>query len=247
MTHNASWDLEDYERFISGIRDGLTEAQLAEKLGRSQAALRARAAYFLPLPEDGGKTPTGGRAVQAVREALTGDPQWDWLPNVEAHHETRGLPLWSSDDVDEIHEAWEAGSPKLPDLADELGVDEERIAARLVRDALAGSLSEVVERMGCVSGGALEARVRVAQYREDTTLWVLMVTGRSTVQHVSVHVFADDARQALRAFTDQRLASSKVKQKLSWTIVPRRVGQTDLPRTQLQTGVVPSSRAEAAA
>lgn len=247
MAAGSSWDLEDYELFISGLRSGSSDAQLAEALGRSVTAVRARAAYFLPVPEDGGKTPTGERALTAVREALQAEPQWDWLPNVEAHHEARGLPLWSSDDVGEIRSAWESSSPSLPELADELGVDEERIAARLVRDGLAGSLADVVGRMGCTPGGALEARVRVAQYREDTTLWVLTVTGRATVQHVSVHVSQDDARRALQAFTDQRLADSKVKQKLSWTLVPRAIGQTDLPRAQVQAGTVPTSREEVSA
>lgn len=236
----STWDLEDYERFVAGISAGHPEERLAAEMGRSVRALRARAGYLLPPPATGDAALTGPRAIQAVRDALIEDPQWDWLPHVEAHHEARGLPLWSADDVAEVHQAWKDGQPGLEELADELGVDEERIASRMVRDGLAGSLAEVVQRMGCSAGGALGARARVALYREDTTLWVLMVTGRATVQHVSVHVSQDEARRALQAFTDQRLGDAKVKQTLSWTIVPRLVGQVDLLRSQVQTGVVPS-------
>lgn len=158
--YGRTWDLEDYQRLVELLRDGLDDEEIAHELGRSEGACRSAMGHLLSRPAKGERSPRGAERYALIRESLQ-DPDFDWLTNVHArHHSAR--PLWGATMDQALHQAWDAGAPRLPDLASQLDVAEVAVVERMVRTGIAENTTKVVDRLGCTPESTADIRARMS-------------------------------------------------------------------------------------
>jgi|GEM_PF-183042 len=219
------WDLPAYEALITGIRHGYSDEELALHLGRSVGAVRSRARWLLPTDADckGPKT-----ALVKLREAVLNGP-YDWLAHVRAAHAREETFLWTPDSDRAIFDAWAKGTPSLPELSDALHVSETSIAGRLVKRRHANSTADVVDRLGCTAGSALDVRARIARDKQSMALWVFVVADdQGMIQHLSLHPHKDAA-------LEEKESTDLGQEGWAWTIAQRVVGEGSI--RLLTTGI----------
>jgi hypothetical protein len=183
------WEYEDYAALVDGVRQGLDTATLAAQLDRSHGAVQAAIKRLTPVAEG----LRGPKAVAWLRARLTeGDypwlvAVWEWAP---------GIVVWSAAEDAALTAGWAAGTP-LPVLASRLGVAEVTVMRRLIRLGLAASVVEVVDWLGCSTGGAVEQRYRLAVGGSAATVFAAVVEVGGQLR-VSVHGSRDAATAAAR-------------------------------------------------
>lgn len=92
LRHGQPWDETDYEQFVTALRDGLVDEEVASVVGRSVGSLRSRAGFLLrPLSEEEkpSKRPV---ALNLLRDRLIEEPEYDWMAHVRDSHQKRSLP-----------------------------------------------------------------------------------------------------------------------------------------------------------
>lgn len=174
------WSQRDYREFVAAVAAGLTDEEVADQVGRSLGGVRSRARFLLDdAPKD---------AMSELRVVLVNDPDYDWETVVRATHSSKGLPYWDADADRRIAEALRDCVPRMPELAAELGFDEEAIVRRMVREGLAANRSAIVDRLGAEPGGTLEKQARLIRDKTALEVYVLTVTDEhGAVWHTSVH------------------------------------------------------------
>ncbi|MFE3195912.1 hypothetical protein ACFXHA_43420 [Nocardia sp. NPDC059240] len=232
--HYHVWDAWDYRMVVAGCLEGLSDEQVARKVGRTVAAIRDRAEYF--IDPDPGSTRS---AWSRLREELALDPDYDWEPVVRRHHDAEQLPYWDEAADELLERTWAHAAPVVPagrwpwnrakqepprhlaQLEEALGIHEFEIFKRLRYKALTTDICEVVERLGAAENGVVAARARILADRHAVTLYMLVVTDESGgVLHTSLH---PDLPAAVAA--KDSAAAGFAKHPLAvWTISGRSVG-----------------------
>jgi hypothetical protein len=216
---NALWVDADYATVVGGLRAGLTEVEIAQRLGRTTRGLRRRWRWLLPPDVDLPRAEIEDR----LRATLTGDKDYDWRAALRCHHERTNRPYFDDLADKMLRQAWTARRA-LPEVAAALGgVDEFTIARQMIALGLAGSLVEVVEQLGATPGGVLDVRVRLAKERQGAAVWILIVDGLAIGRHVSVHDTGNDAQTQLTALLDRHADPEATLGQVSWTIAHRAV------------------------
>lgn len=215
------WDRAEYERLVAYLNKHSVE-ETARRLQRSKGAVTA-AIKNLYHDED--------LTADACVSRLRSDP--DWRSRLDR---ARSTAIWTDDRLKRLAEAWRDGCPTMPDLSEELGISELLIANTLLREGHADDAAEVVDRLGCTPGRALEKRSRLARCRRGETVWALVITDVfGDVAHLGVHESAAEARQEL----DDLMGDADVstvepadgsttapeRRRLQWAIVRRIIGE----------------------
>src|SRR6266542_4542236 len=162
--HGAPWAEDDYLELVQCLRDGLSEAETAQRLRRSISALRARAQMMLPA---GHRRPT---ALEERRTQLGADADYDWRTPVMAVAQADGWHLWTQADEQLLATGWVAGTP-MAELVTRIGVSEPAIVRHLLGRRLAMNVDEIVSRIGLVPGGDLALRHALAAGEAEARVW----------------------------------------------------------------------------
>ncbi len=162
--HGAPWAEDDYLELVQCLRDGLSEAETAQRLRRSISALRARAQMMLPA---GHRRAT---ALEELRTQLGADADYDWRTPVMAVAQADGWHLWTQADEQLLATGWVAGTP-MAELVTRIGVSEPAIVRHLLGRRLAMNVDEIVSRIGLVPGGDLALRHALAAGEAEARVW----------------------------------------------------------------------------
>lgn len=222
IRQGAPWTSEDYETLIDELLDGSDEVEVSYRLGRTPGGVRSRARFLL---DPDARKP--GKNLTTLRELLEEDPDYDWESRVRAASTEVGGRFWSRDDVALLRNAWTAQQP-LPTLANALGATEQQVIRQLLALGIATSTVNAVDRLGATPGGVVDLRARLATDRENTSVWILTITGLLTTpnHHVSLHPTREEAVQARSKIVDDIESASRGTgaTTLTWTIAQRTPG-----------------------
>ena len=213
----ATWTEAQCTQLVSDLRAGLLWPDIAARLERASSAVRTQAARMVPADAVAG----GSKAqrVDWLREQLTTDTDYDWRTPLRAN--TDGA-LWLEDDDAQLRAGWQAGTA-LAQLARQFDCSEEQVVRRLVVLRLAAGVVDVVDRLGCTPGGAVETRYLLATDASSAHLQILIGSEKAggAAMHVSVHTSTTAAAERA-AKVDQMRARAGLTP-LHWSSGERRV------------------------
>jgi hypothetical protein len=187
--HRAPWAEDDYLELVQCLCDGLSDAETAQRLGRTINALRARAQIMLP---SGYHRLT---ALEELRTRLRSDADYDWRTPVMATAQANGWHFWTRADEDVLARGWVASTP-MTELTARLGVPETAIVRQLLGLRLAMSIDEITSRIGVMPGGDIALRQALAAGKAEARVWCVVVIARSAAAHISIHANQADAETA---------------------------------------------------
>lgn len=192
--NNTRWSYEDHEAFIRDLRAGLSDEEIADRLGRTTSALNRRAQLLTTL--------TNSRidGIDLLRYQLASDPDYDWFATLAAAFTARGwqLPL-TPNDRDLLMRAWEEQAPTLPELASILEREEIEVARQLIAYEIAMNIPEVIERLGVTPGTTLHTYAALASQLGTVQTWTLAISAERGPFHLTVHPSLQAARTHLEA------------------------------------------------
>ncbi|MBF9335794.1 hypothetical protein G3N30_05960 [Microbacterium lacticum] len=103
------WDEPAYQTLFDALAEGLCDAELMERLGRTAGALSSRArkllAALLALDPE---AVIPGRGLKGLRDLICGESDQDWMPLAREAHKIDGQMFWGRHEDDELIRAWEA-------------------------------------------------------------------------------------------------------------------------------------------
>lgn len=191
------WDEPAYQTLFDALAEGLCDAELMERLGRTAGALSSRArkllAALLALDPE---AVIPGRGLKGLRDLICGESDQDWLPLAREAHKIDGQMFWGRHEDDELIRAWEAQTETISAIASRLGTGDMVVAERLARLGLAQDLKGAVDRLGVAPGSLLDVRQRIAD-GNAVEQWVLAFSdAEGMILDISIHANETDARQA---------------------------------------------------
>ncbi|MBZ6370930.1 MAG: hypothetical protein LBE44_03285 [Microbacterium hominis] len=192
------WDEPAYQALFDALNEGLSDAELMERLGRTAGALSSRARKLLAAllvldPE----AVIPGRGLNGLRDLICGESDQDWMPLAREAHKIDGQMFWGSHEDNELTRAWEAQTETISAIASRLGTGDMVVVERLVRLGLAQDLKGAVGRLGVAPGSLLDVRQRIAD-GNTVEQWVLAFSdAEGRVLDISIHANETDARQAI--------------------------------------------------
>ncbi|WP_378736722.1 hypothetical protein [Nocardia brasiliensis] len=216
------WDGEDYREFVAALRTSMSDQEVADHLGRSLTAIRARAKLLL-LNAYGETT-----ALRKLRQMAT-SPDFDWEDTARTAHALEGIAYWDAAADEQLIHAWAANPPpSMSELVAALGISERDIAKRCLWLELAQTRIEVVDRFGAEPGGVLDKQTRLGQDIASTAVAILVLTSETgAVVHLSLHPDTAAAAEACAELEAEDLTAEPV----TWTIATRVVGEGSVRRT----------------
>lgn len=216
------WTGEDYQEFFAALATTATDQEIANQLGRSPGAVRARARFVLL---DGY---TGAVAIRKLRKMVT-DPSFDGQALAREAHAAKGYPFWDQATDEQLILAWAQSPPaSMASLVERFGVQEQDIARRCIRLGLTTSTTEVADHLGAEPGKTLDIWARIARDSATVAVGVLVVTSSTgAVVHLSLHPDIDAAARACRELDESGLIDAPAV----WTIATRIVGEGSIRET----------------
>ncbi|MBF6138267.1 hypothetical protein IU501_35430 [Nocardia otitidiscaviarum] len=208
------WTDERYVELVELLATELTLGEIAQRIGRSLGAVQTQVRKLVPLDY-----PMQHRDFEQVVRELLKPPSYDWRAVLRERFARANQVYWDSEMVAILREGWEQARA-LEEITEALGASELEVARQLMRMDLAQDSREVVTRLGCDPRGTLAGRLRLAQDRAASAVWVLVVDGakgtsripvgvaeaRRSRRHTSVHLDYDTADllldELLRAHVD---------------------------------------------
>lgn len=144
----------------------------------------------------------------------------------------------SSVSNDILREGWQA-MRSCQDLSEATGASEIEVARQFMRLGIAENTREVAVRLGCDPTGTLAGRVRLAEDRTASAVWVLIVDGVRGAppfarpqteggpfpRHVSVHIDYDEADLALNQLVLDHIEAGGSVEEIAAHIAERIVGE----------------------
>lgn len=230
--HGTSWVLDDYCFLVERIREGDDDEALVAAVGRSLASLRTTARRL--LPREGGKRRSN---LASLREMLE-DEAYPWEEHLRATYKAEGKTLWSREIDATLRKAWASGSPSLPEVAADLGLDEEDVARRMVERGIAPTTVEIARRLGCTEGGEVDLRARIAMDDWTTSVTTLLVFSPEATLLYAVSLGASLREEMEREMGEQAAAHPGAK----WVKVTRALGADE---GEDEDGFFPAAPAQA--
>lgn len=238
---NAMWVDADYVVLVEGLRTGLDQVAIAQRLGRTTGGVRRRMAWLLPPDVDLPRS----EVEDWLRETLREDASYDWRAALRHHHDRHNRPYFDHQADELLRQAWSTGRA-MPEVAAELGADEFTIARQLIALGLASTLVEVADRLGASPGSVLDLRVRLATERAGAAVWILIVDGLATGRHVSVHDTNNAAQAEVDRLLERHVHPDATVSQVTWTIAQRAVAGGSTGETRHDKLLpLPESRASA--
>ncbi|QIS02351.1 hypothetical protein F5X71_08460 [Nocardia brasiliensis] len=219
---DSFWNGEDYQKFVAALRTSMSDQEIADHLGRSLTAIRARAKLL--LLDAWGET----MALRKLRQ-MAASPDFDWEQMARTAHTQQGIPYWDAAADEQLIHAWAANPPpSMDELVATLGISERDIAKRCLWLDLAQTRIEVVDRFGAKPGGVLDKQTRLAKDTASTAVGILVITSETgAVVHLSLH---PDIAAAAAACTELR-AEELSDEPGALAIATRVVGEGSVRRT----------------
>lgn len=178
----TAWSLDDCRQLVDGVRNGNTAEELADLLGRSQAAVRAQARRLAPP----GVHVERGEALEWLAARLAEDDNYDWRPAYESNRRMNRAFARSRAADPEAHGALEA-APTGP------GIDGGAPHARLLRPASAEMLERVVRDWQHATGHALNGdRLTAFLNRREVTALANVDPGTRTA--IAARLWSEQGR-----------------------------------------------------
>jgi hypothetical protein len=232
--YGSRWLDRDFAELIELLRADAEDLDIACQLGRPVDSIRRRIVELVPPGLDRPRSQYG----DWLREQLRAETPYDWRAVLRAYHQARNRPYFDNRDGQLLRTAWATRQP-LPELRVALGQDEFAIARHLLDLGLAGTLVEVVQRLGVTVGTDLDRRVRLSIERIGTAVHILIVDGLTTGRHVSVHDDAAAGHRELDRLVGQheRGVGRAVDEPgpLTWTLAERAIAGGDTGATEHDT------------
>ena len=213
----ATWTEAQCTQLVSELRAGLLWLDIAANLERGASAIRTQAARMVPA--DAVAEGSKARRADWLREQLLTDANYDWRTPLRAN--TDGA-LWLEDDDAQLRAGWHAGTA-LAQLARQFDCSEAQVVRRLVVLRLAAGTVDVVDRLGCTPGGAVETRYLLATDAASAHLHVLIGSEQAdgAAVHVSVHTSTTAAAERAAKVDQMRARAGQTP--LHWSSGERRV------------------------
>ena len=196
--HGEYWEYAEYAELVARVLGGESDHEIARALSRRPSAIRARARWLVGLD---GRTVPESRALDRLAERLD-NPNYDWEALLAEHARGQGGHLWMPEDDALLRRGWRDRDP-LGVTAELLDVGELAVVHRLIRLGIAGSLVEVVDRLGCSKDGPVALRYRLAKHHADVTVNVLHVEGLpdGVSPHIEVTFTEEEVHKRLAELT----------------------------------------------
>ncbi|MFE2961994.1 hypothetical protein [Nocardia tengchongensis] len=234
-THHRAYDLwtdERYAELVELLATELTLAEIAQRIGRSVTAVRAQLRKLVPLD-----LPMYRRDAEEVVRVLLAPPSYDWRAVLKERAKQANQVYWDGEMVASLREGWEQARG-LEDLTEEFGASELDVARQLMRMDLAQNSREVVARLGCDPAGTLAGRLRLAEDRTASAVWMLVVDDLKGIaripvgvaeehrarRHTSVHLDYDTADARLDALLAAHIDAGGDVTEVTASISERTVG-----------------------
>ncbi|MFK4299155.1 hypothetical protein ABH924_004336 [Arthrobacter sp. GAS37] len=231
--HNRPWIHEDYDRTFEALRQGLSDDDIADHVGRKKSAVARRLRDLIRHVSEHQRPPFRAKALESFRGILEEDPGFPWEEKARDFHRSTGRPWWVPGAEDILRTAWESGDQTMHELTRTLCVREDHIADWMVRTGSASNTIEVVERLGCLPGGRLEANARIARDKASMLIWVLILTEqRIGVVHTSLHHDKESASHELDSLLPPDDAPLNYRSPHRWMIAERIVGEGHIRSTK---------------
>lgn len=220
------WCEQDYRLLFEAIACGMTDEQIAEHTERRVSAVRSRAHMLVSYG-------TSKNTALALLRRVAAEPDFDWDPLVRMVHQHEGIPYWDTASDLALITGWGAvDPPRMQQLCDTLGIDEDRIAQRCLKLELARTRVEVVDRFGADEQGALYLNARISTDKTSAAVWVLAVSAADgQILHLSTHPTSDAAAAACHGLAGTIFASAPAQ----WTIAMRVCGEGSVRETSTGT------------
>ena len=221
---SAPWDERAYTALFEGIYEGLSDAELTARLGRSLSSLSSVSskllAAVLELDPD---AYIPGKGLDGLRALVSGESEQDWIPLAREAHRNTGRMFWGVVEDEELARAWESRRETISGVAARLGTGDGAVVRRLVWLKMARDRDEAIERLGVDPGSLFDVRQRLAD-GNAVEQWVLTVSDpKGRILHVSIYANETDARESIereaeRAMKRDDLAVAR------WTLACRVMG-----------------------
>ncbi|MBC7299934.1 MAG: hypothetical protein H5T78_03150 [Nocardia sp.] len=217
------WCEEDYALLFEAIAADMTEEQIAEHTERRVGAVQARAHMLVSYAT------SKARALDMLRRVAS-QPDFEWEPFVRTVHAQEGLPYWDTAADLALITGWgEIDPPRMRQLCEQIGADEDQIASRCILLKLAETRAEVVDRFGADEDGALYLNAMLSRDKVAVAVWVLvLVADDGQVLHISTHPTQAAAAGACHRWPTTGLAAVPAR----WTIAMRVCGEGSVRATE---------------
>ncbi|MBF6548891.1 hypothetical protein [Nocardia brasiliensis] len=231
--HHEWWTDERNVELVALVQAKLGVAEIAERAGRTIGAIEAQCVKLLPPDLRISKS----TSVERLRELLD-FPGYDWRASVRERARRARQIYWDTHMNDILRQGWQQQrSTQVLSAATE--ASEIEVARQLMRLGLAENTIEVADHLGCDPAGTLAGRVRLAQDRAASAVWVLIVDGAlggatfdrppraedSFTRHVSVHVDYDEADLVLNQLVLDHVDAGGTVGEITAHIAERTVGE----------------------
>ena len=183
--HHRAYDLwtdERYAELVELLATELTLVEIAQRIGRSVSAVQRQLRKLVPLDY-----PRHRRDAEEVVRELLEPPSYDWRAVLKERAKRANQVYWDSEMVAILREGWEQARA-LEEITETLRASELEVARQLMRMDLAQNSREVVARLGCDPDGTLAGRLRLAEDRAASAVWMLVVDGAKGTSRIPVGV-----------------------------------------------------------
>ncbi|WP_448230896.1 hypothetical protein [Microbacterium lacticum] len=218
------WDERAYRALFEGLFEGLSDAELTARLGRSASSLSSTSSKLLAAvltldPE----ADVPGKGLDSLRMLVSRESEQDWIPLAREAHKNTGKMFWGANEDDQLTRAWESQGGTISTIASQLGTGDAVVLTRLVWLGLARDRDEAIERLGVDPGSLFDVRQRLA---DGTAIeqWVLTVSDpKGRILHVSIHANETGARGCIERETERAMKRDELVV-ARWTLACRVMG-----------------------
>ncbi len=218
------WDERAYRALFEGLFEGLSDADLSARLGRSTSSLSSTSSKLLAAvltldPE----ADVPGKGLDGLRMLISRESEQDWIPLAREAHKNAGKMFWGAAEDEQLTRAWVSQAGTISTVASRLGTGDAVVLSRLVWLGLARDRNDVIARLGVDPGSLFDVRQRLAD-GNAVEQWVLAVSDpEGRILHVSIHANESNARACIQ----QESARAMKRDELvvtRWTLARRVMG-----------------------